>query len=81
MMKDTPYELLMDEKNKQLGKNNEAKMTVYNALPQSRKKLLRALPLKWRANVMAIEEDKDLATDAVVVRLQKEVLQLSRQCT
>ncbi|GJX74875.1 hypothetical protein Tco_0313470 [Tanacetum coccineum] len=29
---ETPYELLKDDQKKQLGKNNEAKMTVYNAL-------------------------------------------------
>ncbi|GJU36904.1 hypothetical protein Tco_1185258 [Tanacetum coccineum] len=34
MMKDTPYELLKDDEMKQLGKNNEAKMTLYNALPR-----------------------------------------------
>ncbi|GKF35097.1 hypothetical protein Tco_0108297 [Tanacetum coccineum] len=34
LMKETPYELLKDEKKKQLGKNNEAKMTLYNALPR-----------------------------------------------
>ncbi|GKA00179.1 hypothetical protein Tco_0672729 [Tanacetum coccineum] len=32
-MKETPYELLEDDKNKKIGKNNEAKMTLYNALP------------------------------------------------
>ncbi|GKB66288.1 hypothetical protein Tco_0927700, partial [Tanacetum coccineum] len=31
---ETPYELLKDEEKKQLGKNNEANMTLYNALPQ-----------------------------------------------
>ncbi|GJU62780.1 hypothetical protein Tco_1244615 [Tanacetum coccineum] len=30
----TPYELLKDDQKKQLGKNNEAKMTFYNALPR-----------------------------------------------
>ncbi|GJX45067.1 hypothetical protein Tco_0261743 [Tanacetum coccineum] len=30
----TPYELLEDDKKKKLGKNNEAKMTLYNALPR-----------------------------------------------
>ncbi|GKA72989.1 hypothetical protein Tco_0779205 [Tanacetum coccineum] len=34
MMKETPYELLKDNKKKQLGKNNEANMTIYNALPR-----------------------------------------------
>ncbi|GJY23581.1 hypothetical protein Tco_0397239 [Tanacetum coccineum] len=36
-MKETPYELLKDEQKKQLKKNNEAKMTLYNALPQYEK--------------------------------------------
>ncbi|GJV55172.1 zf-CCHC domain-containing protein [Tanacetum coccineum] len=106
-MKETPYELLKDEQKKQLGKNNEAKMTLYNAQPRKEyervfmcktakevwhtliithqgnsqvkncktdlltqeyenknhvRKFLRALPLKWRARVTAIEEAKDLAT-------------------
>ncbi|GKF37827.1 hypothetical protein Tco_0114585 [Tanacetum coccineum] len=34
MMKEKPYELLKDNQKKQLGKNNEAKMTLYNALPR-----------------------------------------------
>nr|GEW43679.1 hypothetical protein [Tanacetum cinerariifolium] len=54
MMKETPYELLKDEKKKQLGKNNEAKMTLYNALP--RKEYERS------AKVTAIEEAEYLAT-------------------
>ncbi|GJY23398.1 zf-CCHC domain-containing protein [Tanacetum coccineum] len=33
LMKETPYELLKDIEKKQLGKNEEAKMTIYNALP------------------------------------------------
>nr|GEX44124.1 reverse transcriptase domain-containing protein [Tanacetum cinerariifolium] len=33
MMKDKPYVLLEDDEKKQLGKNNEAKMTLYNAVP------------------------------------------------
>ncbi|GKD98990.1 hypothetical protein Tco_1382887 [Tanacetum coccineum] len=32
-MKETPYELLKDEQMKKLGKNNEAKMTIYNDIP------------------------------------------------
>nr|GEU59752.1 hypothetical protein [Tanacetum cinerariifolium] len=51
MTKETPYELLKDDQKKQLGKNNEAKMTLHNALPR-----------KERAKVTAIEEEKDLAT-------------------
>ncbi|GKE14917.1 hypothetical protein Tco_1422494 [Tanacetum coccineum] len=33
-MKETPYELLKDNEKKQLGKNEESKMTIYNALPR-----------------------------------------------
>ncbi|GJR27733.1 DUF4219 domain-containing protein [Tanacetum coccineum] len=33
-MKETPYELLKDVEKKQLGKNKEVKMTIYNALPR-----------------------------------------------
>ncbi|GKE91757.1 hypothetical protein Tco_1572852 [Tanacetum coccineum] len=72
MVKDTPYELIEDDEKKQLGKNNEAKMTLYNAqsckeygrvlMCKTAKELLRALLLKWRAKVTTIEEDKDLAT-------------------
>ncbi|GJT92180.1 hypothetical protein Tco_1081025 [Tanacetum coccineum] len=87
LMKETTYELLKDKHKKQLGKNNKAKMTLYNALLRKDgftrfnvivtslksldpdyssknhvRKFLCALPLKWRANVMAIEEAKDLAT-------------------
>nr|GEV47389.1 integrase, catalytic region, zinc finger, CCHC-type, peptidase aspartic, catalytic [Tanacetum cinerariifolium] len=76
--KETSYELLKESEKIQLGKNDEAKMTIYNSLPRkeheiksldpnySRKnhvrKFLRALPLRWRAMVTAIEEAKDLAT-------------------
>ncbi|GJW35015.1 retrovirus-related pol polyprotein from transposon TNT 1-94 [Tanacetum coccineum] len=34
LMKETPYELLKDTEKKQLGNNEEAKMTIYNALPR-----------------------------------------------
>ncbi|GJR30995.1 retrotransposon protein, putative, ty1-copia subclass [Tanacetum coccineum] len=50
MTKDKPYELLEDDEKKQLGKNNEAKMTLYNALSCK------------EAKVTTIEEAKDLAT-------------------
>ncbi|GJY11026.1 hypothetical protein Tco_0379211 [Tanacetum coccineum] len=33
LMKETPYKLLEDDQKKKLGKTNEAKMTLYNALP------------------------------------------------
>ncbi|GJX83703.1 hypothetical protein Tco_0333184 [Tanacetum coccineum] len=34
LMKEMPYELLEDVQKKKLGKNNKAKMTLYNALPR-----------------------------------------------
>nr|GEY82753.1 hypothetical protein [Tanacetum cinerariifolium] len=34
LMKETPYELLKDNEKKQLSKNEEANMTIYNALPR-----------------------------------------------
>ncbi|GKF38244.1 hypothetical protein Tco_0118305, partial [Tanacetum coccineum] len=52
----TPYELLKDTKKKQLGKNEEANMTIYNALP--RKEYERV----FIAKVKTIEKAKDLAT-------------------
>ncbi|GJX84633.1 hypothetical protein Tco_0335407 [Tanacetum coccineum] len=77
-MKETSYELLKEIKKKQLGKNEEAKMTIYNALPrkeyqrvfmcktakeqESREKVFHALPLKWRDKVTTIEEAKYLET-------------------
>ncbi|GKE26629.1 hypothetical protein Tco_1442013 [Tanacetum coccineum] len=36
-MKETPYELRKDNQKKQLGKNNKANVTLYNALPQYEK--------------------------------------------
>nr|GEX91136.1 zf-CCHC domain-containing protein/DUF4219 domain-containing protein/UBN2 domain-containing protein [Tanacetum cinerariifolium] len=34
IMKETPYEVLKDNQKRKLGKNNEAKMTLYNTLPR-----------------------------------------------
>ncbi|GKB17068.1 hypothetical protein Tco_0850991 [Tanacetum coccineum] len=34
LMKEPPYELLKNDEKKKLGKNNKAKMTLYNALPR-----------------------------------------------
>nr|GEY51357.1 hypothetical protein [Tanacetum cinerariifolium] len=34
LIKETPYELLKDEQKEQLGKNNKASVTLYNALPR-----------------------------------------------
>nr|GEX44662.1 zf-CCHC domain-containing protein/DUF4219 domain-containing protein/UBN2 domain-containing protein [Tanacetum cinerariifolium] len=66
LSKETPYELLEDDQKKKLGKNNEAKMTLYNALPRKDKnhmrKFLHDLPFKWKAMATSIEEAKDLVT-------------------
>ncbi|GKC78860.1 zf-CCHC domain-containing protein, partial [Tanacetum coccineum] len=69
LMKENPYEILEDDQKKNIGKNNEARMTLYNALPHPDyssknhvRKFFLALPLKWRAKVTTIEEAKDLAT-------------------
>ncbi|GJZ67149.1 hypothetical protein Tco_0630389 [Tanacetum coccineum] len=35
MLKEMPHELLKDDQKRQLGKNNKAKMTLYNALPRN----------------------------------------------
>ncbi|GKB94951.1 hypothetical protein Tco_0981088 [Tanacetum coccineum] len=43
MMKETPYKILKDEQKKKLGKNNEAKMTLYNALPRKEYELIFSL--------------------------------------
>ncbi|GKA52886.1 hypothetical protein Tco_0746201 [Tanacetum coccineum] len=58
MMKETLYELVKDDQKKEFGKNNEAKMTLYNALP--RKEYERIFMCKTAKE--AIEEAKDLAT-------------------
>ncbi|GKD55654.1 hypothetical protein Tco_1289041 [Tanacetum coccineum] len=63
LMKETPYELLKDNEKKQLGKNEEAKMTIYNALPRKEyKRVFMCKTAKERAKVTAIKEAKDLAT-------------------
>ncbi|GKE89356.1 hypothetical protein Tco_1566831, partial [Tanacetum coccineum] len=48
-MKETSYELLKDKQKKQLGKNNKAKMTLYNAL--SRKEYERVFMCKTAKEV------------------------------
>ncbi|GJR21551.1 zf-CCHC domain-containing protein [Tanacetum coccineum] len=63
MMKEMPYELLKDEQKKKLGKNNEAKMPLYNALP--RKEYTRVFMYKttkdiWHTLIIT-HQDKDYA--------------------
>nr|GEU82374.1 hypothetical protein [Tanacetum cinerariifolium] len=62
-MKETPYELLKDVEKKQLGKNEEAKMTISNALPRKEyERVFMCKIAKERSKVTVIEEAKDLAT-------------------
>nr|GEV78683.1 hypothetical protein [Tanacetum cinerariifolium] len=63
LMKETPYKLLEDGPKKKFGKNNEAKMTLYNPLPRKEyEKVFVCKTTNERANVTAIEEAKNLAT-------------------
>nr|GEV82387.1 DNA-directed DNA polymerase [Tanacetum cinerariifolium] len=71
LMKETSYKLLKDNEKKQLGKNEEAKMTIYNALPRKEKFSISNEETidsgftrfnAIRAKVTAIEEAKDSAT-------------------
>ncbi|GKA41246.1 hypothetical protein Tco_0733839 [Tanacetum coccineum] len=74
---ETPYELLKDDQKKQLDKNNEAKMTFYNALPRNSQVKDYKIDLLIQqyenfsisneetidnAKVTTIEEAKDLTT-------------------
>ncbi|GKA17468.1 hypothetical protein Tco_0697305 [Tanacetum coccineum] len=82
-MKKTLYELFVDDQKKKLGKNNEAKMTLYNALPhkeyervfmcKTAKEVWHTLLITHQAKVTTIEEAKDLATlplDELIVNLK-----------
>ncbi|GJT13661.1 protein CHUP1, chloroplastic [Tanacetum coccineum] len=57
-MKETPYDLLEYDTKKKLGKNNEAKMTLYNALP--RKEYERVFMCKTATEVYAMVLDNDV---------------------
>nr|GEX55249.1 UBN2 domain-containing protein [Tanacetum cinerariifolium] len=55
MMKETSYELLKDEQKKQLGKNNKAKITLYNAMPRKEyERVFMCKPAKevWRTLII-----------------------------
>ncbi|GJT34004.1 zf-CCHC domain-containing protein [Tanacetum coccineum] len=56
-MKETPYEILEDDQKNKIGKNNEAKMTLYNALP--RKEYERVFMRKTAKEIdLLTQEDK-----------------------
>ncbi|GJS52976.1 hypothetical protein Tco_0226992 [Tanacetum coccineum] len=58
-MKETAYEILKDEQKKQLGKNNKAKMTLYNALPRKEYKRVELLALKAKVTREQTSDDSD----------------------
>nr|GEX30429.1 hypothetical protein [Tanacetum cinerariifolium] len=61
LMKETPYELLEDDQKKKFGKNNEARITLYNALPRSKttKEKVKSLALKAKVTREQTSEDSD----------------------
>ncbi|GKA58259.1 hypothetical protein Tco_0757447 [Tanacetum coccineum] len=59
-MKETPYEILKDIKKKQLGKNEEAKMTIYNALPHKEYEQIDLLTQEYEKFLISNEETIDI---------------------
>ncbi|GKD83663.1 retrovirus-related pol polyprotein from transposon TNT 1-94 [Tanacetum coccineum] len=59
LMKETPYELLEDDQKKKLGKNNEAKMTLYNALPRKEYERIDLLTQEYEKFSISNEETFD----------------------
>ncbi|GKB00426.1 hypothetical protein Tco_0828419 [Tanacetum coccineum] len=57
LIKDTAYKILKDNQKKKLGKNNEAKMTLYNALP--RKEYKSVIMCKTSKEVYEMVLDND----------------------
>nr|GEY15740.1 hypothetical protein [Tanacetum cinerariifolium] len=63
LMKETSNELLKDNEKKKLGKNEEAKMTIYNALPYKEcERFFMCKTTKERSKVTVIKEANHLAT-------------------
>ncbi|GJV81338.1 reverse transcriptase domain-containing protein [Tanacetum coccineum] len=56
MMKETPYEILKDNQKKQLGKNNKAKITLYNALRHKEYERIDLLTQKYKKFSILHEE-------------------------
>ncbi|GJT03333.1 retrovirus-related pol polyprotein from transposon TNT 1-94 [Tanacetum coccineum] len=75
LMKVTPYELLEDDQRKKLGKNIDAKMTIYNALPRKDYehvfmcKTAKEINDVWESKITK-EKVKSLALKAKVTREQ-----------
>nr|GEW97171.1 hypothetical protein [Tanacetum cinerariifolium] len=80
MIKDTSYELLKDDEKKKLGKNNEAKMTLYNA--QSCKEYERvfmcktAKELKSLGNKTSDDNDSQRGSDEDIDKEEGEAFNL-----
>nr|GEU73576.1 reverse transcriptase domain-containing protein [Tanacetum cinerariifolium] len=64
IMKETRYELLEDDQKKKLGKNNEAKMILYNAIPRidgvaSKPIRDKIMPIALKANITRRQTSSD----------------------
>ncbi|GKC35043.1 zf-CCHC domain-containing protein [Tanacetum coccineum] len=59
LMNETPYELLEDDQKKKLGKNNEAKITIYNALPRKEYERIDLLTQEYKKLSILNEETID----------------------
>ncbi|GKE40614.1 hypothetical protein Tco_1464019 [Tanacetum coccineum] len=77
MMNGMPYELLKDDEKKQLGKNNEAKMILYNALPPKeyeRVFMCKTLKEVWHTLIIthqANSQVKDCKIDLITQQYEK----------
>ncbi|GJR36266.1 hypothetical protein Tco_1211950 [Tanacetum coccineum] len=70
LMKETPYELLEDDQKKKLGKNNKAKMTLYNALPRKEYERVFMCKTAKESSKTTKENVKSLALKVKVTREQ-----------
>ncbi|GKC38688.1 hypothetical protein Tco_1051072 [Tanacetum coccineum] len=59
LMKETPYEFLEDDQKKNLGKNNEAKMTLYNSIPHKEYSCIDLLTQEYEKFLISNEETID----------------------
>ncbi|GJW30842.1 hypothetical protein Tco_0047717, partial [Tanacetum coccineum] len=59
LMKETTYELLKNNQKKKLGKNNETKMTLYNAIPRKEYEMIDLLTQEYEKFSISNEETID----------------------
>ncbi|GJY11612.1 hypothetical protein Tco_0380921 [Tanacetum coccineum] len=84
LMKETSYELLKDEQKKQIGKNNKAKITLYNAL--SRKEYERVFMCKiakevWHTLIITHQGNshvKNCKTDLLTQEYEKFLISIKK---